>query len=460
MVSADIIMIGFYLLLIVGIGLYRGKTIQTDCEFAIAGRNVSIHLIGFSAFASWIGLAGTFGTPENIYKCGISGSWWFFFWFPGILLMAYFLAFRLRKRLFVTVPELIAEKTSKQIGLLASLLVSWNYLAWVAVQVFALGLIFSTFTPLDSTTGSILAFLIMISYVLSGGFRSVVRTDLIQAAMMIFFIVVLAPCLILANYNVSEIFRKTQNIPNFYTLFGGVDGKTLFIWFLSLFPAAFIDPGGLQRVFSAERPEVARNGLYYSAILYVIFGVAITFLGVAAKAILPDIEAAKSIPLLMAHILPTGLNGLMVATFIGIAMSTADTALLVVSNTMQRDIYSSFRPNISEKERLVVNRVLILVLGLLALLIALRGQGVVTILIYGFSLYVPGLLLPVIAASFEWNIPPWAILWTILSGVISSVVWLYLGEPVIPAIAIGLMTSGVPFFAGFLLRNKTPIEIV
>ncbi len=367
--------------------------------------------------------------------------------------MAYFLASRLRTRLYITVPELISEKSSKKVGAIASLVVSWNYLAWVAVQVFAISLIFTTFTPLDSTTGSVIAFLIMISYVLIGGFHSVVRTDLIQAIMMIVFIVILVPYLILDKYPLNELLSKTQNIPDFYTFFAGVDNKTLLIWFLSLFPAAFIDPGGLQRVFAAKRPQDAKNGLYYSAVLYVLFGLALMFLGVAAKAILPDIEASKSVPLLIQHVLPVGLNGLMVATFIGIAMSTADSALLVVSSTLQRDVYTYFRPDISERERLLVNRVLILVLGLLALLIAIYGEGVVKILIYGFSIYVPGLLLPVMLASFDWKAPAWVMSWTIMSGAISSVLWIYFAEPYIPAIAFGLLVSTVPLVLG-ILYNK------
>ena len=65
--------------------------------------------------------------------------------------------------------------------------------------------------------------------------------------------------------------------------------------------------------------------------IYFLFGVSITFLGIAARAILPNIEAQKAMPMLLYHLLPAGFTGLIVATFLALAMSTADTALLVVS---------------------------------------------------------------------------------------------------------------------------------
>ena len=69
--------------------------------------------------------------------------------------------------------------------------------------------------------------------------------------------------------------------------------------------------------------------------------------------------------MILFHLLPVGLTGLIMATFLAVAMSTADTALLVVASTLQRDVYAQFRRNISEKERLIVNRVLVVLLGVL-----------------------------------------------------------------------------------------------
>jgi len=454
----DLIIVIFYLAgtVVVGLLVARGK-IKTDEDFALDGRRLGPIWLSLTAFASWAGLAGTFGTPENVYKFGLSGTWWFMGWLPGIILMAYLLAARLRKRLHITVPDAVANKYDKygpSVRIATSLVTSWNYLAWAACQVFALSLIFNLFTGISPIIGAIIAFLIVILYTLLGGFRAVVITDVIQALIMLSVIMIAAPILVLVKGGGwTVILSKTRDIPDFYTVFKGAGTKTLIVWLLSLFPAAFIDPGGLQRVFAAKDPGTAKRGLLLSALFYFFFGIAITFLGIASRAILPSIEANMAMPALMSKLLPTGLLGLVIAAFLATAMSTADTSLLIVASTLQRDIYAHFRPNITEKERLIVNRILIVLLGLIALVVALKVPSVVSILLLGFSIYVPGLLLPVLAASFNLNLPNWAMLSTIIIGAGLSAIWVILKEPLVPAIVIGLVASVIPFSIGVATRK-------
>lgn len=129
----DLIIVIFYLAgtVVVGLLVARGK-IKTDEDFALDGRRLGPIWLSLTAFASWAGLAGTFGTPENVYKFGLSGTWWFMGWLPGIILMAYLLAARLRKRLHITVPDAVANKYDKygpSVRIATSLVTSWNYLA-------------------------------------------------------------------------------------------------------------------------------------------------------------------------------------------------------------------------------------------------------------------------------------------------------------------------------------------
>jgi len=269
----DFIIIAIYFGCISIFGIIVRRKIVSDEDFTLAGRRLSTFWIGLSAFASWVGLAGVFGTPENVYKYGLSGIWWFYGWLPGVLLMAYLLASRLRERLHVTVADLVSQQRSSSVKIAASLVTSWNYLSWAAVQVFALNLILTTFTDVDATTGAVIIFVIVVAYTMIGGMQFVVASDIIQAFIFIGLIVVLAPYFAIKTAGGwYPIYDATLHIPDFFSLFKGAGGKTLLIWFISLLPAAFIDPGGLQRVFSARDPDAAKNGLYISAILYLLFG--------------------------------------------------------------------------------------------------------------------------------------------------------------------------------------------
>ena len=186
--------------------------------------------------------------------------------------------------------------------------------------------------------------------------------------------------------------------------------------------------------------------------MMIVFGLILIFLGLASKVILPaDIDPANAMLLLVQKILPKGLLGLLIAALVGVAMSTASTTLLVCSATIEQDIFSVLCPG-KTKSKLKMHRILVLIVGLLALTLALKVPSVTSILMYGYSVYVPGLLLPVIAGTFEWKIPDRYMLATIICGALSAMILILLGEP-FPASLGGLLLSAVPFVIG-LLRGR------
>ena len=74
---------------------------------------------------------------------------------------------------------------------------------------------------------------------------------------------------------------------------------------------------------------------------------------------------------------PAGICGLLLAAIIAASISTADSQLLVASSSFTADLYKPFfRKGASEKETLLVGRVLVLVLSLIAFAIAnSKGSG-------------------------------------------------------------------------------------
>ena len=74
---------------------------------------------------------------------------------------------------------------------------------------------------------------------------------------------------------------------------------------------------------------------------------------------------------------PAAVCGLLLAAIIAASSSTADSPLLVASSSFTADLYKPFfRKNASEKETLMVGRILVLVLSLIAYAIAnSKGSG-------------------------------------------------------------------------------------
>ena len=450
----DLAILAIYLGAMLLIGFVSMKKVKSEEDFVLAGRSLNPIWMLLSIFASWTGLSGLLGTPQYVYTYGIAGGWWWFTFPIGVFLMGITLAKILRSRMHVTLPDIVDyDHSSKGIRVAASIVTSWNYLAWTAAQVSGIILIITTFTDLDSTASVVIAYLVIIAFTLLGGFRAVVHTDVLQAIVFLLIIGVVTPLIAVANYDCVGAFRDAAAIPGFYSLFSSVPFGTMVTWWL-LLPAGFIDTMAFQRVFASKDDRSARRGITSAFILMTVFGFILMFLGVVAKAILPsDIDPANTALMLFAEILPTGFIGLLVAALLGVAMSTASTTLIVCAATIERDIFSVFVPNTSGKTKLQMSRLFVLLFGLLALIVALKIPSVTTLLMYGYSVYVPGLLLPVIAGTLRWKINNRYMLASILTGAVSAVLLIMAGEPV-PASLGGLIISAIPFTVGILQGKK------
>ena len=450
MSALDWLVILAYLAVMLYIGYHSMKTVKTDEDFVLAGRNVGNIYIILSLFASFTGLSGLFGTPQYVYEYGIAGWWWWATFPIGVFIMGMTMAKLLRRRMHVTLPDVVdVNHSSKAVRVAASLVTVWNYLAWTAGQVAGIVLVITTFTDLNGTAAVIVAYIIIVLFTLLGGFRAVVYTDSLQAVLFLVVLGLVIPAVLLLYYDVPEALAQTTSIDGFYKLFGSVPAGTMITWWL-LAPAGFIDNMALQRVFAAKDEKSAKGNITAAFLLMIIFGLILMFIGIMARFILPaGSDPASAMLNLSQLVLPKGMLGLLVAAFAGVAVSTASSTLLVCSSTLEQDVYSVLRNTGKEKpaSSLLVNRLFVVLVGLIALVLALKVPSVTQILMYGYSVYVPGLLLPVIAGSFHWKLSDRAMLLTIVSGVLTAVILILMGEP-FPGSLGGLIVSAIPFCIG------------
>ena len=450
MSALDWLVILAYLAVMLYIGYHSMKTVKTDEDFVLAGRNVGNIYIILSLFASFTGLSGLFGTPQYVYEYGLAGWWWWATFPIGVFIMGMTMAKLLRRRMHVTLPDVVdVNHSSKAVRVAASLVTVWNYLAWTAGQVAGIVLVITTFTDLNGTAAVIVAYIIIVLFTLLGGFRAVVYTDSLQAVLFLVVLGLVIPAVLLLHYDVPEALAQTTSIDGFYKLFRSVPAGTMITWWL-LAPAGFIDNMALQRVFAAKDEKSAKGNITAAFLLMIIFGLILMFIGIMARFILPaGSDPASAMLNLSQLVLPKGMLGLLVAAFAGVAVSTASSTLLVCSSTLEQGVYSVLRNTGKEKpaSSLLVNRLFVVLVGLIALVLALKVPSVTQILMYGYSVYVPGLLLPVIAGSFHWKLSDRAMLLTIVSGVLTAVILILMGEP-FPGSLGGLIVSAIPFCIG------------
>jgi SSS family solute:Na+ symporter len=104
------------------------------------------------------------------------------------------------------------------------------------------------------------------------------------------------------------------------------------------------------------------------------------------------------LPLLLRHILPYGLMGLLLSAYFSAILSTADSCLIAASGNILTDIIEKIVPGgLSEKRILLFSKILTLIIGIVAVGIALKMQGVLQLMLYSYAIMVSGLFIPVLA---------------------------------------------------------------
>jgi SSS family solute:Na+ symporter len=120
-----------------------------------------------------------------------------------------------------------------------------------------------------------------------------------------------------------------------------------------------------------------------------------------ARALYPNISPEQSFPYLISEVLPLTIGYLVLAALIAALMSSADTCLLSQSVILTQDVLGRFRPQLGERKIVWLTRLNALVLGFIALGLALVLKGVIDSLLFAYTIFACGLVIPVIAGFYK-----------------------------------------------------------
>jgi SSS family solute:Na+ symporter len=127
----------------------------------------------------------------------------------------------------------------------------------------------------------------------------------------------------------------------------------------------------------------------------------ITFIGMGASSLFPQISPEQAFPVVIKEVLPPFLGGIVLAALLGAVMSSADTVLLTASTILTVDIIGRFKPFVSQEKTLFYSRWVMVILGGVSLLLALSLKGVINALLFAYTIYTAGLIIPVIAGFYK-----------------------------------------------------------
>jgi len=410
--------VGIFLIGLIVIGFVSMKKIKTTMSYFVADRNGSSIAITGSLLATMIGGSSTIGLAGLGYTKGLVGAWWMLVGVIGLLILSFWLAKKVRNYAVYTLPEILERQYGgNAVKIIASLVIATAWLGIIAGQIIAAGKILSVLWPGQLDLLMVMATSVFILYTVLGGQYSILRTDFIQA---IIIIAGLLMCLIISISAAGGFTAMAGHLPETHFSFPvspdfGWSNLLTFILFVGT--AYLVGPDIYSRIFCSRNPEIAKNSIMMAALIMIPLAFFITLIGITARVLLPGIPPESALPSLVMNTIPIGLNGLVIAALLAAVMSSADTCLLTTSTIVVADIINPiFKATINEKVLLMITRIGVIVIGVISLFIALKLKGIITSLLLGYTVYTSGLVIPVLlgfyAKSLKLN----------TSGVIAAVV--------------------------------------
>jgi SSS family solute:Na+ symporter len=396
-----LIIIIVYFVAMIALGLSTRKQARNAGSFFVAGRSGSTLFITGSLLATIIGASATMGMAGLGFSRGLTGAWLILSGTVGLVVLGFIFARKVREYGFYTLPALVEKQYGRIPAMAGSLLIVVAWMGVIAAQIIGAGKIMSVLGIGSSNMWILISTAVFIFYTVLGGQRAVLKTDLWQT--IIIFLGIFSG-LAFVLWKVGGLNGLKNGLPAGYFSFP-TSNKFDIIQLINLLLLVgltyVVGPDMYSRIFSAKDGQVARKSVFWTAGLLVPMALGITLIGMAAAVLFPNIKADQAFPTVIQYVMPPVLVGLVLAALLSAVMSSAVTCLLSVSTILTTDVIHKFQPAISEEKLLIISKWGIVILGLVAMAVALLINNIINSLLLAYTIYTAGLVPAVIAGFYK-----------------------------------------------------------
>lgn len=387
----DLLILIAYGSAVIGIGIYHSRKVSTANQFMIAGQTIPAWAAGLSVMSTYISSISFIAVPGKAYDT----DWHQFIfalcippvaWFAGKYAIPYY-----RKMKLISVYEFLEIK----LGVWGRILASWAFMLFsigrVAVILYLVGLLMNTLVQWNILYVIVIVGALTIAYTLLGGMEAVIWTEVMQGFIMIAGV---ALCAILLSY---QIFSKPEflvqtAIDAHKFSFGSLDFSfapraSRTVWVMIIYGVTenlrnlFADQNYIQKYSTCPDEAQARRSVWIGVWTYIPMTAFFIFIGTALFAFyssrshpLPaEITKGDQVfPYFIAHQLPVGIRGLIIAAILAAAMSTVDSALNCSATVLLVYFYKRYlNPQISEKGSVLFLRLIVVLWGIFGSAVAI-----------------------------------------------------------------------------------------
>jgi len=386
-----------YSLAIVGFGLWSTRMRKkTDDDFVLANRELGPWASSLSASASsesgWVML----GLVGEAYAFGLSAIWIVPGIAAGYLFNWFILAKRLRRHTSETGAATLTQFISSRFGtdslalkLVPVAVITLAMLGYVAAQMNAAGKAFNAVFELPYEWGVVAGAIIILAYTITGGFRAICWTDIIQASFMVIALIFM-PIITFVKLGSFEAVGNAlaEADPALLTWASGNVGWAGLGFVIGLLGIGLGYPGQphvLSRFMAAKNDKTVKRAGMISMVWFILVYTGAIAFGLFARAYFGDLtDPEQALPIAVGEFLPAVLGGFVIAAIVSAICSTADSQLIVVSSTISRDVLPMIRSKAAtflQTQR--ADRIVLVLLAMLSIVFALTENRV----IFEFVLY-------------------------------------------------------------------------
>jgi SSS family solute:Na+ symporter/sodium/proline symporter len=455
------IVLGIIVVTLLGVSLARLGKVKTKADYLVAGRSLPAFVLVFTLLSSWIGSGSLLGGAENAYRHGFAALWQAGGGWAGLALI-YFIAPRARKFAQFTIPDLLESRYNQTARVLGVIAVLFAYTAITSYQFIGGGdILHLIFPQVTAVEGQYMLAFFVVVFTAIAGMASVAYMDVVIGLLATFTLLAALPVLIhLAGgwSNVHAVLPATH-----FQWFGDLSKIQALELFLPTCLLMLGNQSMYQKFFSAKTEKDATRATVGWIVGTVILETVIVAIAVVGSALYRTGEVYDRPREVLAYTAIHAFGGamagnrvlgilgaLLVGAIFAKVVSTANNYLFSPATNLVNDVFVRYmKPGASNKEVLLISRLMVVALGGWALFQALGTQSVLKMSLYAYTIYAAALT-PVILAAFYWRrATASAAVASIAAGTVVTVGWKY-ATPYLPQ-AIGERDAILPALLASLL---------
>lgn len=386
--AIKIILLVVFFAVMIAVGIYSRKSAKDVNGFILGGRSVGPWLTAFAYGTSYfsavvfVGYAGQFG-----YRFGLASTW------IGIgnavigSLLAWIVLGR-RTRVMTkhleasTMPEFFGKRfDSRALKIVASVIVFVFLVPYTASVYNGLSRLFGLAFDIDYKVCVVVMAVLTGAYVILGGYMATAINDFIQGIIMIVGIIAVIVSVLNGQGGFTAAVRKLSEVEctpagGYASLFGPDPINLLGVVILTSLGTWGL-PQMVHKFYAIKDDQAIKIGTVVSTVFAVIISGGCYFLGGFGRLFPAATNASggiayDSIIPNMLSTLPDILIGVVVVLVLSASMSTLSSLVLTSSSTMTLDfIKEGFMPKMTDKQKLLIMRVLVVFFIVLSVVLAL-----------------------------------------------------------------------------------------